>query len=498
MTALTTTMLDSLQAVAGPIYALAQGALVFYTAHRWTQLRRHAPLARPPLPPEAELPCVTVQLPVYDEPQVVERLIESAAALDWPADRLEIQVLDDSGDETTAIAAGVIARLRARGMDVTHVRRGSREGFKAGALAHGLTLARGTLVAVFDADFVPPADFLRALAPHFADPAVGMAQARWGHLNRGASALTEAQAAMLDAHFRLEHAARAHGGLFLNFNGTAGLWRRACIESAGGWSHDTLTEDLDLSYRAQLAGWRFVYDDALVVPAELPSGMRAFLSQQRRWAKGSIQTARKILPALFAAPLSARLKWEGALHLTANAAYPLLLVLSLALPVVLGAPPVLGPVPVWTLQVALLLAGLVPVAAFLARSQTGERAGAFTVARRVVAAMVLCTGLCLNNTRAVLEGLAGPVGEWERTPKTGETARRGAGPAARRPAVRTGPATGHVEILLALGFLGVEAVALRHGEMAAVPFLAVLVAGFGWVGARALFEDGARGDGSRA
>jgi cellulose synthase/poly-beta-1,6-N-acetylglucosamine synthase-like glycosyltransferase len=482
MTPLTTTALAILQGAAGPIYALAQGALVFYTAHRWTQLRRHTPVARPPLPPEHALPCVTVQLPVYDEPQVVQRLIEAAAALDWPADRLEIQVLDDSDDETVTIAAATVARLRARGVDVTHVRRGGREGFKAGALAHGLAFARGSLVAVFDADFVPPPEFLRALVPHFADPAVGMAQARWGHLNRGASALTEAQAAMLDAHFRLEHAARAHGGLFLNFNGTAGLWRRACIESAGGWSHDTLTEDLDLSYRAQLAGWRFVYDDALVVPAELPSDMRAFLSQQRRWAKGSIQTARKVLPALFAAPLSARHKWEGALHLTANAAYPLLLALSLALPVVLGAPPVLGPVPVWALQIALLLAGLVPVAAFLARSQAGERAGAATVARRVAAAMVLCTGLCLNNTRAVLEGLAGPVGDWERTPKTGERGTRGT----RVPAPRDARFAGRSELALAALFTVSFAIAAAHGETRALPFLAVLVAGFAWVGAAAL------------
>ncbi|MBI5171162.1 MAG: glycosyltransferase [Candidatus Eisenbacteria bacterium] len=479
------TALAVLQAIAGPIYVLAQGALVVYTAHRWTQLRPAVPVPHPASPSGGDLPVVTVQLPVYDEPLVVERLIEAAASLDWPAERLEIQVLDDSDDETVAIAAAAVARLRACGVDVTHVRRGSREGFKAGALAHGLVLARGSLVAVFDADFVPPREFLRALVPHFADPRVGLAQARWGHLNRGASALTEAQAVMLDAHFRLEHAARARAGLFLNFNGTAGLWRRACIESAGGWSHDTLTEDLDLSYRAQLAGWRFVYDDALVVPAELPSSMTAFLSQQRRWAKGSIQTARKILPALFAAPLPARLKWEGALHLTANAAYPLLLVLSLALPVVLGAPPIAGPVPVWALQVALLLAGLVPVAAFLARSQSGERVGVHTIAHRVASAMVLCTGLCLNNSRAVLEGLAGPVGNWERTPKTGERGASGAVPTRRSVPATVRPA-GRSELALAALFAAAFATAATAGELRALPFLAVLVAGFAWVGAAAL------------
>ncbi|MBK7369042.1 MAG: glycosyltransferase [Candidatus Eisenbacteria bacterium] len=406
-------------------------------------------------------------------------MIEAAAALDWPADRLEIQVLDDSSDETVTIAAATVARLRARGVDVTHVRRGGREGFKAGALAHGLAFARGSLVAVFDADFVPPPEFLRALVPHFADPAVGMAQARWGHLNRGASALTEAQAAMLDAHFRLEHAARAHGGLFLNFNGTAGLWRRACIESAGGWSHDTLTEDLDLSYRAQLAGWRFVYDDALVVPAELPSDMRAFLSQQRRWAKGSIQTARKVLPALFAAPLSARHKWEGALHLTANAAYPLLLALSLALPVVLGAPPVLGPVPVWALQVALLLAGSCP----WRRSSHARRPGSARAPRPSRAASPrpwCCARGCASTTRA-------PCSKDSRARSATGSARRRRGSAARAGAPpRDARFAGRSELALAALFTVAFALAAAHGETRALPFLAVLVAGFAWVGAAAL------------
>ncbi|MFN8589232.1 MAG: glycosyltransferase [Candidatus Eisenbacteria bacterium] len=480
--------LDAARTVAGVVYAAAQGALVVYTAHRWTQLRPARPL--PPVPPldDRDAPCVTVQLPVFDEPLVVERLLEAAAALDWPADRLEIQLLDDSRDDTTAIAAATIARLRARGVHVVHVRRDGRAGFKAGALAHGLALARGTLVAVFDADFVPPPGFLRALAPRFADPRVGMVQARWGHLNRGASALTQAQAAMLDAHFRLEHAARARAGCFLNFNGTAGIWRREAIESAGGWSADTLTEDLDLSYRAQLAGWRFVYDDAFVVPAELPSRMSAFLSQQRRWAKGSIQAARKLLPAVWRAPLPARVKAEAAVHLTANAAYPLLLALSLALPLVLGAA---SPWPVaaaWALQVGLLLAGLVPVAAFLARSQAGERLGAATVAARVAAAMLLCTGISLNNARAVCEGLAGPPGDWERTPKTGETSVREARPERSVPAARRGDGAGRIEILLAFGFLGVGALAIRQGEWTAAPFLAVLVVGFGWVGGHALRE----------
>jgi cellulose synthase/poly-beta-1,6-N-acetylglucosamine synthase-like glycosyltransferase len=235
---------------------------------------------------------VTVQLPVYNERAVVERIVDAASALDWPRDRLEIQVLDDSTDDTRTLAARAVARARARGVHVVHRVRDTRAGFKAGALAAGLAEAKGDLVAVFDADFVPPPDFLRGATPPFGDPEVGMVQACWTHLNRDRSPLTAAQAVLLDAHFRLEHRTRADAGLFFNFNGTAGVWRRSCIADAGGWSSDTLTEDLDLSYRAQRRGWRFVFLEDLEVPAELPAHFEALQAQQHRWAKGSIQTAR--------------------------------------------------------------------------------------------------------------------------------------------------------------------------------------------------------------
>ncbi len=229
-------------------------------------------------------PFVTIQLPVFNERHVIERLIDAACALDYPRDRLEVQVLDDSTDDTTRRARGRVAFHRARGSVVALLHRRRRTGFKAGALAAGLMRARGELVCVFDADFLPPRDFLRRTVALFDDPGVGVVQARWGHLNRDYSFLTEAQALFLDGHFAIEHVARAGSGRFFNFNGTAGLWRRRAIEDAGGWTHDTLTEDLDLSYRAQIRGWKFIYRGDVVAPAELPVDMEAFKAQQRRWA----------------------------------------------------------------------------------------------------------------------------------------------------------------------------------------------------------------------
>ncbi|MCA9493397.1 MAG: glycosyltransferase, partial [Myxococcales bacterium] len=245
---------------------------------------RRRPSIAPPDP--AEWPVVTVQLPVFNERYVVERLIRAVAALDWPRDRLEIQVLDDSTDDTTELSARLVDELRAQGHDIQLVHRTDRTGFKAGALAAGLAVAKGDLVAVFDADFVPTPDFLRRLVPWFADPGVGMVQARWGHLNAEQDWLTAAQATLLDGHFVIEHTARNASGRWFNFNGTAGIWRRQAIVDGGGWQHDTLTEDLDLSYRSQLAGWRFLYLPEVVAPAELPPDMRAFKAQQHRWAKG--------------------------------------------------------------------------------------------------------------------------------------------------------------------------------------------------------------------
>src|SRR5262249_14633961 len=271
-----------------------------------------------PLPPPERLPRVTVQLPLYNEMYVVERLLESVCAIDYPRDLLEIQVLDDSTDETQAIASAAVARYREKGFDVQYLHRDERTGYKAGALDAGLQSAKGEFVLIFDADFIAPPEVLRTTLGHFADPRVGMVQVRWGHINREYSLLTQVQSVLLDGHFVLEHGGRNRAGRFFNFNGTAGVWRPTGSEDAGGWQHGTLTEDRDLSYRAQMRGWRFVFVQDVVSPAEVPVEMNAFKSQQHRWAKGSIQTCRKLLPRILASPLPLPIKVEAAFHLTAN------------------------------------------------------------------------------------------------------------------------------------------------------------------------------------
>src|SRR6476646_5986370 len=281
------------------LYYLILAVLAFYGVHRlalvilYLRTRKNRPVK--PADP-AEWPMVTVQLPLYNEMYVAERLIDAVCAIDYPRDRFEIQVLDDSTDETRNIAELAVRRYAAEGIDIKYIHREDRTGYKAGALEAGLKVSRGEFVGIFDADFIPTADFLNQLIPHFRDPKVGMVQARWGHINQDYSLLTKIQAILLDGHFILEHGGRNRGGRFFNFNGTAGVWRRTAIDEAGGWQHDTLTEDLDLSYRAQLAGWQFVFVPSLIAPAEVPVEMNAFKSQQHRWAKGSIQTCRKLLP----------------------------------------------------------------------------------------------------------------------------------------------------------------------------------------------------------
>ena len=274
-------------------------------------------------------PRVTVQLPIYNERYVAERLLTAVANLDHPIDRLQVQVLDDSSDDTSAIIS-VFLKTLPRDLDVQHIRRGTRRGFKAGALAHGLQTATGEFIAIFDADFTPERDFLRRTLPQFSNPKIGMVQTRWEHLNPEFSLLTRMQATLLYGHFMVEHVARSQNGCFFNFNGTAGIFRRSCIEEAGGWQHDTLTEDMDLSYRAQLCGWKFAYLPWVTCPAELPVEMSAFLNQQHRWAKGSIQTARKLLARIGRAPVSGLVKVEACFHLLGNVAFPLLLGLILA------------------------------------------------------------------------------------------------------------------------------------------------------------------------
>ncbi|MGH9569602.1 MAG: cellulose synthase family protein, partial [Candidatus Angelobacter sp.] len=304
-------------------YGLHRYALV-YMYYRHRKNRTSAPPGQ-----FADLPQVTVQLPIFNEQFVVDRLVESISKMEYPRDKLDIQVLDDSTDETRQVARDVVERYSALGHPITYIHRVNREGFKAGALQNGMNTSKGEFIAIFDADFVPPEDWLLRVVHHFADPGVGMVQTRWTHLNRGYSFLTEVEAILLDGHFILEHGGRSRSNVFFNFNGTAGMWRRRAIEEAGGWQHDTLTEDTDLSYRAQLKGWQFKYVQDIECPAELPIEMTAFKTQQARWAKGLIQTSKKILPYVFRSDVPFHTKIEAFYHLTANISYPLMVVLSL-------------------------------------------------------------------------------------------------------------------------------------------------------------------------
>ena len=420
---------------------------------------------------EPEVPIVTVQLPVFNERTVAARLIRAAGALEYPAARLEIQVLDDSTDETCAIVDEEVARLVAGGIDAKVLRRAARTGFKAGALAHGMQSARGSLLCVFDADFTPEASFLALLVPHFEDPKVGMVQARWGHQNRDESPLTRAESTLLDGHFVIEHKVRFDEGLFFNFNGTAGLWRRTAIDDAGGWQHDTLTEDLDLSYRAQLRGWRFVYMPNVTAPAEVPPDIAAFKSQQHRWAKGSVQVARKLGWQVLTSRQPWRIKREAITHLTGNSGYPLVLAMAVLLPLATTV----RTADVHWLHLATFVLTTISVFAFYERSQ---RALGRTRAQRVcdaLGAVALGIGMCVSQTRAVLEGLFQRTGTFVRTPKRGDGA-------LARPyrTLRAGLPGG--ELILAAWFAWGLVHAARTHLWGSLPFLCLFFAGFLWVG----------------
>lgn len=455
---------------------------------------------------DRSLPPITVQLPVYNERFVVGRLIDAACALDYPRDRLEIQVLDDSDDETRELIARRVRARRADGTRIEHLRRGSRAGYKAGALAYGLERAQGDFVLILDADFVPPADLLRRMLPPLADGSVGMVQARWGHLNEGTSWFTRAQALILDAHFHIEHGARAAAGLFFNFNGTAGLWRRSCLHDAGGWQADTLTEDLDLSYRAQMRGWRFVYLADVVVPGELPEVMRAFKSQQARWARGSIETARKLMPDLWAGDWPLRLKLEALAHLTSYA--PSLLTLALSMLILPAMIVRLGhgwPAPLWVdgSLFALLLAPLIRFYG-TTRRLAGRRAWP-GLAIDLPLILALGIGISVNNSRALLSGVFGRSrAEFIRTPKLGGSTSKGRSAEVDE---RGGTRAGYraranwwntaAETALAAYVAVAVLYSLNHGLYPSIPFLLLFLYGFASVAAGSIL-DRRRAFGARA
>jgi cellulose synthase/poly-beta-1,6-N-acetylglucosamine synthase-like glycosyltransferase len=412
-------------AVAAIVHFSALGLLSLYGLHRvwllvnWWMQRRSAPQTFPSLP--GNLPQVTVQLPVFNERFVAQRLVDAVACLDWPADRLEIQVLDDSTDDTSDIVARRVAHWQGRGIRIRHMHRAHRNGFKAGALAEGLKAADGEFVAIFDADFIPAPDFLTKTIPHFHDPRVGMVQTRWGFCNAEHSWLTGVQALLLGPHFSIEHQVRFRKGLFFNFNGTAGIWRRRAIADAGGWQADTVTEDLDLSYRAQLAGWRFVYLDSYEVPSELPVTLAAFRSQQQRWAKGSVQTARKILPLLLSRELPFAVKCEAMTHLLANICWLLGTLIFLTLYPTIVYRIGVGPWQMIRLDLPLFIATSCAIMSYFFVYLTANRTGGSL--RRFLLLPVVSIGLAPGISLAVLRGLWSAGGFFERTPKFGITGR---------------------------------------------------------------------------
>jgi cellulose synthase/poly-beta-1,6-N-acetylglucosamine synthase-like glycosyltransferase len=450
----------------------------YYLVYAYTKNKDRVP--GPPRVWDGPLPEVTVQLPVYNEMYVVDRLLQATARLDYPRDLLEIQVLDDSTDETTGVARAAVNRLVAQGFDVKYLHRTNRAGFKAGALDAGLKTARGRFVAIFDADFIPTPDFLQKTVPYFQDPKVGLVQARWGHVNADYSLLTKAQAILLDGHFVLEHGGRNRAGHFFNFNGTAGVWRREVIPAAGGWQHDTLTEDLDLSYRAQLLGWKFLFLPDLVAPAEVPVEMNAFKSQQHRWAKGSIQVCLKLLPTILQSDQPFGVKAEAFFHLTANFNYLLMSLLSILMFPSMVIRYNMGWYEMLLIDVPLFFAATFSVANFYIVSQREIHRDWKSRLRYIPFLMALGIGLAVNNTRAVIEALAGQESAFARTPKYG--IERGSDQWAGKRYQQAVIIQPLVEIGLGLYFTMTVFYALANGIYGTLPFLVLFQVGFLYTG----------------
>ena len=434
-----------------------------------------------------DLPRVTVQLPIFNEEYVVDRLLDAVCKIDYPREKLDIQLLDDSTDETVEVARSLVERYAALGHPVTYLHRDNRSGFKAGALAEGLKTAKGEFVAIFDADFVPPHDFLLKCIHHFTDPKIGMVQTRWTHINRNYSFLTEVEAILLDGHFVLEHSGRARSGVFFNFNGTAGMWRRVAIDEAGGWEHDTLTEDTDLSYRAQLKGWKFIYLQDVECPAELPVEMTAFKTQQARWAKGLIQVSKKILPKVFASDAPRQVKVEAWYHLTANLSYPLMIVLSVLLLPAMIIRFYQGWFQMLYIDLPLFMASTFSISSFYLVSQkelfpkTWPRALLY-----LPFLMALGIGLTITNTRAVLEALVGKQTAFARTPKYRvESKKDRVGATKYRKRLGWVP---WIELMIGTYFALAIYYAVDNENYFTVPFLLLFVIGYWYTGLMSLLQ----------
>jgi len=473
-------------------YFTLMGVLSIYGFHRFAIIRGYLKTKRKtPLEPAArfaELPFVTVQLPLFNERNVVDQLLEAALKIEYPRDRFEIQVLDDSTDDTHPYTEALCARLKAQGHPVEYLHRVNRVGYKAGALHEGMKTAKGDLFAIFDADFIPPADYLQRAIHYFTDEKVGVVQTRWTYLNRDKNLLTEVQALMLDGHFGLEHPCRFGKGLMFNFNGTAGILRRQMIDDAGGWQHDTLTEDSDLSYRAQLKGWRFVYLPWIECPSELPEQTYGFQVQQFRWAKGLTQTALKLLPRIFRAKIPLRAKVEAWFHLTPNISYPLMVIVSALMLPVMIVRFYIGWLDMLMVDVPLIVCSFWSVVAFYVLSQhelypkRWKRSVLF-----LPALLAMGVALTISNTKAVVEALLGKQSGFVRTPKY---ARGHAG--GRGPVVQYRRRSGWLpfaELAMGMFYLGMVGYCIDVMNFFALPFLLIFVTGYLWAGTSTLWQE---------
>ncbi len=481
-------------------YFIVMLILAFYGIHRYQLVwlyyrnRKNATRAAEPVARFAasELPFVTIQLPIFNEQFVIDRLIDACCRLDYPRDRFEIQLLDDSTDETVVVAREIVERYQngfagMAGQPIHYLHRTNRHGYKAGALDKGLDVAKGDLIAIFDADFVPPPDWLMQVVHHFAEPGIGMVQTRWTHLNRHYSFLTEVEAILLDGHFVLEHGGRSRAGVFFNFNGTAGMWRREAISQAGGWQHDTLTEDTDLSYRAQMIGWRFKYLQDVECPAELPIEMTAFKTQQARWAKGLIQTGKKILPRVLSSDMPFHTKLEAWYHLTANISYPLMIVLSTLLMPAMIIRSWQGTTQMLLIDFPLFMASTMSVSSFYLVSQKELFPKTWWKTFLYVPfLMALGVGLTITNTKAVLEALVGFKTPFARTPKY-RVHKKGEKSQAKVYRKRLGVVP-WIELAIGCYFAATIWYAVSSENYFTVPFLLLFVFGYWYTGLLSLLQ----------
>ena len=462
-------------------YGMHRYALV-YLYYKKKKNQTHAPEQE-----FTDLPRVTIQLPIFNEQYVVDRLLQAVSRIEYQREKLDIQLLDDSTDETVKVASSLVEHYASQGLPISYLHRTNRSGFKAGALHEGLSTAKGDFIAIFDADFVPPPDFLLRTIHHFTDPRIGMVQTRWTHINRRYSFLTEVEAILLDGHFVLEHSGRARHGVFFNFNGTAGVWRRQAIDDAGGWQHDTLTEDTDLSYRAQLRGWKFIYRQDIECPAELPVEMTAFKTQQARWAKGLIQTGKKILPRVLKSNQPFRVKLESWYHLTANLSYPLMVILSVLLLPAMVIRFYQGWFQMLYIDVPLFLASTFSISSFYLVSQRELFPRSWPRALLYLPfLMALGIGLTVTNTIAVLEALVGKQTAFARTPKYRVETKKDVVRATKyRKRLGWVP---WVELLIGSYFALTVYYALDNENYLTVPFLLLFVVGYWYTGLMSLLQ----------